>query len=102
MKKRKLARDTVVVLSGFGDPGWQLDSMTMQRKNPSAFNGRVEIVRYRITVEIVKEPAEEYHGRLQRLWDECDNHHHVGPLKSIAEIFGYELKGEYGSKRGHT
>ena len=83
----------------FGSPGWTLDSIVLAKQKPNAFNGEVDILKYRITVEVVNEPVEAYQERLQKLWDECDNHHHVGPLETMATIFGYRLELPWGTKR---
>jgi hypothetical protein len=37
--------------------------------------------------------------RLQKLWDECDNHHHWTPLRNTAKQIGYELQGSAGSRK---
>ena len=57
---------------------------------PSAFNGIVRVQKYRITIEPVKEPIEVLRARVQKLWDECDNHHHRDPLQSMAKELGME------------
>lgn len=66
---------------------------------PSAFNGDVRFRRYRITVEEIPESAEVLGARLQKLWEESDNHHHTDPLRRAAEAIGYELQGDRGAKR---
>jgi hypothetical protein len=58
---------------------------------PSCFNGRVNVRKYKVTVEIVDEPIEAIQARIQKMWDECDNHHNWGPLKSEAEKYGLTL-----------
>lgn len=77
----------------------QYEISNLTRVEPSAFNGNVEIKKYRVTIEEITESTEVYHQRLQKLWDECDNHHHWNPLKSMAKKFGYELKGSAGKDR---
>ena len=64
----------------------------MTQKDPSCFNGYVSVKRYRITIEEIEEHDEIIGARLQKLWDECTNHHHRDPLKSIAKGYGLELK----------
>lgn len=76
---------------------WQLNSMAMDQ--PSSFNGNVQIRRYRIVAELIEEPHEVLCERLQKLWDECDNHHHYAPLAAEAGRLGYTLQGQFGSKR---
>lgn len=66
---------------------------------PSSFNGDVRFRKYRITVEEIEEPNEVLAGRLQKLWDECDNYHHWTPLKEAAASIGYTLIGQVGSKK---
>ena len=71
----------------------------LQNKEPSCFNGNVSIRKYKVTIEPIEEPNEVLAERLQKLWDECDNHHHWTPLKKAAMQIGYELKGNVGSLR---
>lgn len=66
-------------------------------KEPSCFNGMVMIEKYKITIEKIEEPKEVYQKRLQKLWSECDNHHHWRPLKDKANKLGIELEGSAGS-----
>lgn len=65
----------------------------------SCFNGFVNVQKYRISCELIEEPKEVYQTRLQKLWDECDNHHHWQPLKNEANKLGVILIGEAGSKK---
>ena len=74
----------------FRDPrGYWLSQM--KQSEPSSFNGRVEVRKFRVTVELIDEPEEVIRTRIQKLWDECDNHHHWQPLKKEAEKYGLEL-----------
>lgn len=57
---------------------------------PSAVNG-VNVERYRITVDKIKEPTEVIHGRLINLWEHCDNHHQWLPLENKAKEYGLKL-----------
>lgn len=66
---------------------------------PTAFNGEVRVVKYRVTVEIVEEPKEVIQQRIQKLWEECDNHHQWQPLVNKAKQFDYELVGGFGAKK---
>ena len=77
--------------------GYALNAMA--KFVPSCFNGVVSVKRYRITVEEIDEPQEVIAERLQKLWDESDNHHHYGPLKIYAQAAGIELIGDLGRKR---
>ncbi len=59
--------------------------------SPSCFNGQVFIRRYRVTIEEIDEPTEILRARLTKLWRECDNHHHWGPMQALAKSLGFEL-----------
>lgn len=76
---------------------YELSSLT--NREPSCFNRDVSFKKWKVTIEPVEEPIEVYHGRLQKLWDECDNHHNWQPLQSAAKSIGYVLLGSAGSKR---
>ncbi len=61
----------------------------LETKEPSCFNGKVSIRKYRVTVEEVPEPKEVLEARLRKLWVECDNHHHHwSPLQNAAVELG--------------
>lgn len=80
----------------------EVGSYTMSgliQKEPSSFNGNVQIRKYKITIELIEEPHNVLCERLQKLWDECDNWHHWTPLKNVAKELGYELTGDAGSLR---
>jgi len=67
---------------------------SMQRyesKEPSCFNGIVDVIKYKVTIEIVPEPDEVIRERLLKLWRMCDNHHHWEPLRAAADKVGLEL-----------
>ena len=49
------------------------------QSDPSCFNGMVRVRKYKVTVELVEEPIEVIQARIQKMWDECKNHHHWGP-----------------------
>lgn len=76
---------------------------SLQAESPSCFNCIVSIRKYRITVEVIDEPKEVLIERLKHLWDNCDNHHHVGPLKAVGKELGIDdlqkQWGWIGSKR---
>tara|TARA_R110000803_G_scaffold22260_1_gene55637 strand:- start:1072 stop:1344 length:273 start_codon:yes stop_codon:yes gene_type:complete len=69
------------------------------KKEPTCFNGFVDVEKYEITTVKIEESKEVYRERLQNLWEECDNHHHWAPLKGKAKELGVELVGHAGSKR---
>ena len=71
----------------------------LEKKEPSCFNSNVDVEKYRISIEKIVESKELYRERLQKLWDECDNHHHWTPLQGKAKQLGVELIGSAGSKR---
>ena len=68
-------------------------------ETPNCFNSRVDVEKYEITVVKIEEPKEVYRQRLQKLWEECDNHHHMMPLIRKAHGLGFKLIGMAGSKR---
>lgn len=78
---------------------WDLRNMQYRAEGPDCFNGIVSIKKYKVTVELIEEPVEVYWERLEKLWLECDNHHHWEPLKQAAKSVGYEFKGERGSQK---
>ena len=67
---------------------------------PTCWNGRVSIVKYKVTIEVVEEPIEVLQQRVQDLWDYSDNYHHNEPLCKAAAKIGYKLQGSRGSKKG--
>ena len=69
------------------------------KKEPTCFNGCVNVEKYEITAIKIEEPKEVYQKRLQKLWEECDNHRNWNLLKSKASELGVELIGDAGSKR---
>lgn len=71
----------------------------LKQETPSSFNSVISINKYKISVEEIEEPIEVYEKRIQDLWDKCDNHHHIDPIRREAKALGYTLKGSYGSKR---
>lgn len=58
---------------------------------PWCFNGGVGVRKYRVTVEVIEEPAEVIAERVRNLWRKCNNHHHWMALKAVAESVGVEL-----------
>lgn len=75
------------------------DRRQMTAAQPSCFNHIVRFKRYRITIEEVEEPKEVLIERLQKMWDECDNHHHWTPLENAAKSIGYKFPNSAGEKR---
>lgn len=71
----------------------------MKQDEPSCFNGIVLVKRYRVTTEEIVEPVEVIRERIQKLWDECDNHHNWLPLKAAAKEVGLELSHDTRRKR---
>jgi hypothetical protein len=66
--------------------------MQLTQDEPSCFNGIVRVERYRVTVEKVQEPVEAIRARLQKLWDECENHHNREPLLRAGLKHGIDLR----------
>lgn len=66
------------------------------RHEPFCINYSVEVRKYRTTIEIVEEPIEVIHERLEKLWRECDNIHHWTPLENEAKKYSYTFKSPRG------
>lgn len=100
MKKKKVKAEPryPIVFETFREMGdWEVINM---RRGPSCFNGNVSAIKYRITVEIVEEPQDVIAARLEKLWRECDNHHHYQPIFTTAKRLGVDLNPEdYGIDR---
>ena len=60
-------------------------------KEPSCFNGKVMVKKYRITIEEIHEPDWVIKERIQDMWDKCDNPHHTKPLRLAADKLGLKL-----------
>jgi len=95
--KPHVASSTVSIETFRKIGSWELSNLT--NKEPSCFNRDVSFKKWKVTIEPIEEPIEVYQERLQKLWDECDNHHNWQPLKSAADSIGYTLSGSAGSKR---
>lgn len=95
---KPLLADSIISFDTFRKIGLY-EQHNLQSKEPSCFNGNVSIRKYKVTIEPIEESNEVLAERLQKLWDECDNHHHWTPLKNAALQIGYELKGNAGSLR---
>lgn len=94
-KHEPLATRAIETFRRFG--AYEISNMS--QSEPSCFNGDVRVRRYRITVEEITEPDDVIAARIQKLWDESDNHHHYDPLRRAAAEIGYELQGDRGGKR---
>ena len=81
----RLEFETFRPIDQFGQRG-------LQSEQPSCFNGRVSIRKYRVVVEVIDEPDEIMIARLRKLWIECDNMHQWQPLRAAAKRLGVELK----------
>jgi len=96
--KKKVEPEFPKVIETFKRLGdWQI--IDMKQQEPSAFNGWIRFKKYRITIEEIEEPVEVLGERLEKLWVECDNHHHWIPLENAAKSIGYSFKGERGSQK---
>lgn len=98
-KQIELPPPPVSQIETFYDPrGWGLSQMI--HDEPSCFNRKVAIRRYRVTVEEIEEPKEVLAERLRKLWIKCDNHHHWELLQRVAKGLGVELDPkEFGKER---
>lgn len=82
---------------------WSLKSMETSGMEPSCFGGNVYIRRYRVTAELIDEPKEILIGRLQKLWEECDDHPlYRNPLQKTALELGIELDNKTMGARSKT
>ena len=70
----------------------------LTKNEPTSINGRVNVRKYKVTIELIDEPNKVIAERIQKLWDECNNHHHWQPLIGMAKSIGYELKGNAGKR----
>lgn len=76
------------------------DITGMKNNEPSCFNSRVRVKKFKVTIEQIEEPNEVYAERLNKLWRECDNHHHYHPLLGTAKEMGIELnKDDFGKEQ---
>lgn len=90
MAKRKAPEgdNKEIQLETFNPPGrWSL----REQREPSCFNGIVEVVRYRVSVERIEEPDEVIRARIGALWNASDNHHHWTPLQRVGARYGMTL-----------
>lgn len=100
-KVKKSPTGDKLVFETFRKPGLSTQDR-LEAKYPSCFNGIVSVHRYRITFELVEESDALVGKRIQKLWHEGANHHHIAPLRDAAKAVGLELKTPFGSKfRGY-
>ena len=67
---------------------WEVSQL--QRTEPSAFNGKVCVRRYRVTVEEVGEPVDIIRRRIQELCWNCGNHRDSIALQKVARDYGMD------------
>lgn len=58
---------------------------------PYAFNGGINVLKYKVTIELVEESKDIYEQRLQRLWDVCDNPNYYKSFIDISKEMGIKL-----------
>ena len=109
MTRRKTAAKPALrfplVVESFRDPTYYVHQCRSDA--PSAFNGTVEIRRYRVTAELIDEPIEVLRDRLRMLWLTSERNHHRWPtMRAVAAELGMdpsELRAdEQGSQNGRT
>lgn len=76
----------------FRDPRGSYNIGNMTEKEPSCFNGKVSIRKFKVTIELIDEPVEVIQERIKQLWAKCNNYHHWEPLKDVGKKYGIELK----------
>lgn len=77
------------------DTFYEMDDYSLNKlivENPSVGNFDVHINKFKITVELIEEPKEVIEERLQKLWDDCKNHHHKALLLKKAKEINYQFK----------
>ena len=93
----KIKKQENIAIETFKNPNiWLRD---IQQNEISCFNSIIRIEKYKVTIEKIEEPIEVLQQRIQYLWDVCDNHHHVKPIKERAKKLNYGLKGIAGCFR---
>jgi hypothetical protein len=97
MARKKLPEPTSTIETFRDVRGYHLNNLV--NSEPSCFNGFVEVVKYRVSVEVVEEPVEVIHARLEKLWRESANWHHHEPLTEAAKKYGYTFTGHRGQDR---
>ena len=56
--------------------------------DPYVFNQRVNVRKYKVTIELLDEPLDVIQQRIVDLWETSSNYHHMGPIKEEAEVYG--------------
>lgn len=91
-------KNKIVSFETFREIGdWEIDNLT--QKEPSCFNGIVRVKKTRVTIEVTEETKEVYQQRLQKLWEESENHHDYYPIENESKSLGVKLTGSFGEKR---
>jgi hypothetical protein len=80
-------KKTIETFRTVGD--YELRELTQLK--PSCFNGMVRVHKTRVTVERIEEPDDVIRGRIQELWDKCNNWHDREPLLAMATTYGMKL-----------
>ena len=82
MAKKKPIKDEPLFISfeTYNSPGSFTLNDWKRHDEPSAFNGFVQIKKYKITVEEIIEPVDVYWERLIKLWRMSTNYHHYRRL----------------------
>lgn len=90
---------TKKVFETFRDIG-DYEIMQLTQNEPSCFNGMVRVKKYRVTIEEVAEFDSVIISRINKLWRECNNSHHLSVLRDYSKKFGFELRiDEFGVDR---
>ncbi len=87
---KTLVAKSIISFETFVEIG-SYEQSNLKREHPTCFNGNVNIVKYKVTIEPIEEPKEVYAERLNKLWEECNNSHHWNPLRAMAKKYGLEL-----------
>lgn len=89
------------VIETYRDPrGFWLNEVL--QKEPSAFNSQVRVRKYRVTVELIDEPDDVIRDRIQKLWNECTNHHQWPSLRAQAKKYGLTLNHRAPNRRSDS
>jgi hypothetical protein len=69
----------------------------LKQEQPSTFNGMCRIRKLKVTIELVEEPIDIIHARLEEVWLHCDNWHNRECIEAEARRYNYTFKGDFGS-----
>lgn len=98
MKKKQIdPYEKPMMFTTFQDPEFAVRRSVLIA--PNVWNGEVHVRQYIVTIERMEEPKEVIRARLQKLFEESENHHEWGPLQGAAHSVGVELAGSPGAKR---